>query len=926
MRQRIIDLYARIGLVCVIAAISIALVGDAYGGDAKKPAVDALGDALPDGALMRMGSMRWRHGDPITFLAYPPNEKTLITATNDATLLIWDRESGKLIKRLAPPADAGGAKGGIIRNNVYTQGLTRAAMTRDGTLLAVVLPGNAIQLWEVETGKAVREIKGPANGAIAMTFVGDGKMLAMRGSDRFLYLYDTQTGNEIRKLKADQPAGKNRVVFGGADGGGIAVSPDGKTIAIPDLELNNQKVVAFITFFETATGKQLRRLELSSTGVSALAFSPDGKWFAHNNSNKVFLREADTGKEVRQFVSNFGANLMVFAPDSQSIAIKSRDQSVRLYNTADGKLLHTVGEPLGAQAINGVFVNYNSTAATDVVFSPDGKTILLGGRQAPRFFDVGTGKEKELPSGGHKGAVSAVIVTPDNKTLLSRGADNVLRIWNTATGAELRQFAEPPGVSSVAFSPDAKFVALALADGTIRLLQTADGKEKRSLKGHPSSTASLAFSADGKMLASRGSYDGILRIYDVEKGAELKQITWQTINAGNGGAVFVRSVNANTGGSPLIFSPDGQMLVTYIAPQQVYLQGQPQQQAGSNCLRFWNVATGKEVRQVELPPNRTINHLAYSPDGRLLYSENTDKTVSVWEAASGRERSYLGKPVVSPLTNNISTGFVVINGIARNGQATSPVGTTIAVSPDGSLLASPGANHTVHVWDAWLAKEIGSFQGHNGDIASLCFAPDGKTLISGSKDTTILVWDLARLKRLPRPQIAELQPKELDALWIDLIASDAGAAGKSIHQLIASPKSSITFLKDQIKPATPVDPAKIDQWILDLDSSNFAKRTIAISQLEKLGELAIPALKKVLVGKAPLETRRRVEPLLEKLTSGSYSAEQIRILRALEVLDKIGTPEARKVLQDLASGAPGALITREAQVALDRQTTARRQP
>jgi len=904
--------------------LAVALLADAYAGDAKKPTTDATGDSLPDGALMRMGSMRWRHGDPITFVAAPPNGKTLITATNDATLLIWDRQTGKLLHRLAPPVAEPAKNVGVARNNPYTQGLTRAAMTGDGKLLAVVLPTNAVQLWDVETGKAVRQFKGPSNGSIAMTFSADGKTLAVRGSDRIAYLYETESGKEIRKLKSEPPDGQNRTVFGGVNGSGIAFAPDGKTFAMPDLELNNQKIDAFITFFDIATGKENRRLPLANTAIYGIAFSPDGKIFAHAMSNKIVLSHADTGKEIRQFNSNLGANLIVFAPDSQSLAIKGRDGAVRLHDSANGNLLRTFGEPPAAQGVNAGFINSNSTAATDVIFSTDSKTLILGGSQAPRFFDVGTGKEQELPSGGHRGAVSAVIVTPDGKTMLSRGADNVIRIWNVATGAELRQFAEPRGASSVTFSADAKLVALGTADGTIHLLDAASGKEIRQLKGHQSSTAALAFSSDAKMLASRGSFDGIIRIFDVAKGTELKQITWQTLNAGNNGAVIVRSTNANTGGHPLLFSPDGQSLVTYVAPQQYYVQNQ--QQASANTLRFWDVATGKETRQIELPANRLINQLAYSPDGRLLFSENVDKTVSVWEAASGSERNHLGNPIALPTTMNISTAFVVINGVIRNGQSSSPVGVTLATSADGSLIASPGANHSVVVWDTFLAKEVGSFKGHNGEIASLTFAPDGKTLISGSKDTTILVWDLTRLKREPRPQIAELQPKELDALWVDLISNNGVTAGQGIHKLIAASKSSVAYLKDHVQPATPVDPKKIDQWIADLDSSMFTKRSIAISQLEKLGELAIPALKRVLAGKASLETRRRVEPLLEKLTSGSFSAEQIRIIRAIEVLDKIGTPDANQLLEHLATGAPGALTTRQAQAALDRHATARNQP
>jgi WD40 repeat protein len=920
MRQGIANLFTH----AIIAALALALFAEAYAGDAKKPRIDAHGEALPEGALLRLGSMRWRHGEPITFVAAPPNGKTLITASNDATLLIWDRATGKLLHRLAPPAGDPNVYIGV-RNNPYTQGLTRAAMTSDGKLLAVVLPTNAVQLWEVETGKALWQIKGFANGSFAMTFAANGKTLAVRGGDRVTYLYETATGKELRKLKTEQPEGQNRVIFGTGSGSGIAFSPDGRTLAMPDLEVINQKIIGFITFLDTDSGKVIRRLQLPNTAIYGLAYSPDGKIFAHAVSNKITLNHADTGKEIRQFNSNLGANLIVFAPDSQSMAINGRDGAVRLYDSATGNLIRTFGEPPAAPGVNAI-LNYNSTAAADVVFAADGKTLIVGGAQAPRFFDVGTGKEQELPSGGHRGAVSNVIVTPDGKTMLSRGADNVVRVWNAATGAELRQFAEPRGTSSVAFSPDAKLVALGNADGTIRLIEVEAGKEKRQLHGHKGGIATLAFSADGKKLASRGSYDGVIRIFDVEKGAVLKHSIWQTINVpANGGAFIVRSGNGVNGGQPLIFSPDGQTLATYVAPLQLYVQGQQQQQPGSNTLRFWDVATAKEMRQIELPPGRTINQLVYSPDGRLLISENIDKTVSIWEAASGRERNHLGEPIAGP-ASNVTTSFVVVNGIIRNGVATAPVGMTIASSPDGSLIASPGANHSVRVWDTALGKEVGSFKGHHGAIASLSFAPDGKTLVSGTNDTTILVWDLSRLKREPRLQIAELPPVELDKLWADLISNDTVAAGKSVHTMIAAAKPSVALLEERMQPAAPVDPKKLDQWINDLDSSMFTKRSAAISQLEKLGELAIPALKKVLTGKASLETRRRVEPLLEKLTSGTFTAEQIRIIRAIEVLDKIGTPEARHWLERLATGAPGALTTRQAQAALARYANARRQP
>jgi hypothetical protein len=203
-------------------------------------------------------------------------------------------------------------------------------------------------------------------------------------------------------------------------------------------------------------------------------------------------------------------------------------------------------------------------------------------------------------------------------------------------------------------------------------------------------------------------------------------------------------------------------------------------------------------------------------------------------------------------------------------------------------------------------------------VQALAFAPNGKTIASASADTTILVWDLAKLKRTPKAAGVELTAREVESLWADLLADDGERAASGIDKLARSPKQTAAFLSEKLKPATPPDVKLIDQWIHDLDSANFAKRTKASGELEKLGELAVPALKKALTSQPTPEVRRRVEPILEKLTTGILSGEQIRTVRAIEALEEIGNAEARAVLQTLAKGAPGALSTRHAQAALDR--------
>jgi WD40 repeat protein len=796
------------------------------------------------------------------------------------------------------------------------QGLTRAALSSDGKLLAVVLPSNFVQLWDVETGKPLHQIKSPTTGVSAMAFAPGGKTLAIRGaSDRICHLHETETGKELRKLKPVPPGGKGGNISGGSDNGtGLAFSPDGKVIALPELEFNNNVVSGSVTLFEVETGKEIRRIVPPTHGIAAIAFSPDGKTLVFNTLSAIHVKDAETGKEIRQ-IKNFvgGTNLIVFAPDGQTLAVKGRDQSVRLFDPKTGNLLRTLSD-MGAKGRN--VINWNRGPTTDMVYSADSKTIVIGGQQVPRFFDVATGKEQTLVGGGHGGAVSALLVRPDGKTIVSRGAEGMLRSWDPVSGEEVHRFTEPTGTSAIQFSPDGKRVALGNNDGTVRLLHLADGKQERQWNAHQGTIANIAFSSDGRKLATRGAYDGSLRVFDALKGTELKHIVFLDLKPQGGAAMFVRT-SGQADVHPLTFSPDGKTLAIFIASQQVLVQGRYEVLPGTNCVRLFDVDTGKEMRKISMPSGCTVHHLVYSPDGRLLISENMDKTVSLWEVASGQERSRFGDPVTAlPQAN--TTSFIAINALARTGPALVPSGITIATSRDAGLIAAPGPNHSIRVFDVSVGKQVGSFRGHDGAIASLVFAEDGKRLVSGGSDTTILVWDLASLKRQPTGQISKFQPNEFDGLWADLASTDGHRAGKAVHKLIAGSQGSVTLLKEHIQPAIPADPKAIDQWLRDLDSSSYIKRELATRELVKLDELAVPALQKLQATRPAVETRRRIEFLLDALTGRHLSPTQIRVVRTIEVLEKVGTVEAKQVLERLADGAAGSLTTRQAQMSLDR--------
>jgi hypothetical protein len=261
---------------------------------------------------------------------------------------------------------------------------------------------------------------------------------------------------------------------------------------------------------------------------------------------------------------------------------------------------------------------------------------------------------------------------------------------------------------------------------------------------------------------------------------------------------------------------------------------------------------------------------------------------------------------------------VVVNGFP--GGFTEPSGpVSVAFSPDGRALVTQGPDRSVSTWDVAAGKELGRLQGHEGRINTIAFAPNGKSVASGASDTTILLWDATGLtERLEKPAVVELSAMELESLWGDLAGEDATKACQDLHRLAGAALQTVAFLRERLQPAIRVDPAKLARWIADLEDKKFAVRQEAVTELVKVGEQALPVLRELLQSKPQLETRRRCEELIDRLTSGAMTPAQLRVVRAVEALEQIGTPEARQVLRTLAVGAPGALPTREAQAALGR--------
>jgi hypothetical protein len=306
--------------------------------------------------------------------------------------------------------------------------------------------------------------------------------------------------------------------------------------------------------------------------------------------------------------------------------------------------------------------------------------------------------------------------------------------------------------------------------------------------------------------------------------------------------------------------------------------------------------SGKLIGKLEGHESR-VTAIAFSADGKMLATGGYDKTLRFWEVSTARERTRWEAP----------------EGV-----------TALAFSADGRMLAwVPGWSPSADRFAIRLAvvadgKEVHRLPGHQAAVTSLAFIRGGK-LISGSADTTLLVWDAADIE-IEKPMKIEITGEQFDGLWTELGGADAAASYQAMLRLRQSPTAAVSGLRNRVKPAAEVDAKLIERLIADLESKDFTVRERATQELEKLGELAEPALKTALAAKPALETSRRLEDLLDKALSPKLPADQLRAIRTIEMLEHIGTPEARQFLQALARGAPGARLTQEAQAALERST------
>ena len=607
-------------------------------------------------------------------VAFSPDGKTIISAGDDGSLLLWDVETGR---RRGQPVRAHADRAWTVA--VSPDGSAIVSGAKDGTLV----------FWDARTG---RPTKGPIQAhdkwINKVAFSRDGKTIVSASDDRTLIFWDTSTQSSRGRVSAQDEGDANTFAFT-ADGKAVVSGHSEGAIIIWDAEEHRKLDVV-----------QQKR----GNAVFSIAVSPDGRQIVsgHQNGAVVFwtqagdgkFREAKATREHRDWVYS-----LAFSPDGSKLVSASKDNTIVVWDASQRAPVGDRGNSSNA------VLRAHKNEVRSVAFSPDGRSFVSASLDNSLIlWSIDASITMGYMVDAHTSALQSLAFSPDGKTVVSGGQDGTLKIWNAATRKALAPDGpsrENDGVLSVAFSPDGKLIASGHKSGALKLSDgaTLTSVLSESPVAHKNGTLSVAFSPDGKTLVSGGE-DKKLRSWNP---ATLRPRPSEPAS-GHDGPV-----------GTIAFNTDGKSVAS----------------AGDDLIvRFWAAPGLKRIGETLRKHDRKVNAVAYDPTGRILASASNDGTVVLWDVGTRRA---LGEPLRGHRGASQSDGVTTLS-FSRDGRMLASGATdktlilwdvetrlpleplrghlaevlAVAFSPDGRTLVSGDSRGDLFFWEvdpeSWRSK------------------------------------------------------------------------------------------------------------------------------------------------------------------------------------------------------------------------------
>jgi RNA polymerase sigma factor (sigma-70 family) len=847
--------------------------------------LDRFGDPLPPGAVARLGTVRLRHSAQLTgghIMAFSPDGRVFATGARDI-IRVWNTADGKMLSEIRAVGVEGGDRywGGCL------------LFSPDGKWLVADCQ-QAVCFFDPTTGQQLRrfpvepvenELKQQSR-IVDLALSPDNKHLAASCPDGAIHVWDLATGERVLRLRDGHERGARTVRF----------SPGGDTLVCLGFVGRDR----WLCHWDMATGRLRKDLRLAFSRLGAV-LSEDGKVLASYDyqNGAVHLWDSATGKERLSLPEAPGRlQSLALAPQGRTLATTRREVSsdrstVSLWETHTGKQLRSFSIP--------------ALAENHLRFAPDGRTLVSSGGWAVYFWDTAT-RQRLLRQPAHDGYIYSLSFTPDGRSLVSASRDGTVRLWDTATGQHLHALpSHGRMVYRVAVLPDGH----TLLSGGERVLCLHDlrtGKELRrfAIDKEPESPdgprhvmLSLGLHHDGRVAAAVSGLSGmgvkgpnnLLTLWDLSTGRELLRRSQLSF--------------------PHHFSPDLKLLAGTVStprpakPLGEALEDRLRQPLATTLAVLQEVTTGRQILAVPQPGWDGLNPV-FAPDGQTFATathqvdplaegrQEKSLTIHLWETTTGKERLAIASPDTDAELRYEALAF----------------------APDGRTLATARGDRTLQLWDIATGEDLLRRTGYDADVSTLAFRPDGQALAT-AHDTSILIWDLSSMTGLRRPPRHRAGAREAEVWWADLASPDAHRAHAAIWQMAGVPDRTIPLLRDRLRPAPALPFEEVRRAVADLDSDQYQRRLAALERLAAWGEQVEPALVQALNANPSPEQHRQIERLLTG-PRREPSAEAVRALRAVEVLEHCGTPEAQRVLEVLAHGAPEARLTFAAKASLER--------